>query len=118
MSDRESKIKWLKWVPGRQGGDYHKKLLALFYIPFVLGLDMYLLKFEPGCELKPHKDEVKRGRHYRLNIILKGKGDFNCDKTIINTRRVVLFRPDKYTHSMQNGDSERKVLSIGINKIL
>jgi hypothetical protein len=77
---------------------------------------MYLLKFAPGCQLKEHRDTVERGRHYRLNIILKGKGEFKCEKTIINTQRVVLFRPDKYLHSMQNGDTERKVLSIGLNK--
>lgn len=112
------KAKWLKWVPGRQGGDYHKKLLAGLSIPYIFGFDMYLLKFAPGCHLKEHKDSVERGRHYRLNIILKGEGEFSCEKTIIRTKRVILFRPDKYLHSMQNGDSERKVLSIGINKRL
>lgn len=107
--------KWLKWIPGRQGGDYHKKLLATAAIPKLFGFDMYLLKFAPDCYLKEHKDTVNRGRHFRLNIIFKGKGDFKCEKTIINTRRVVLFRPDKYIHSMRNDGTERKVLSIGLN---
>lgn len=110
--------KWLRWIPGRQGGDYKKKLLATMYIPRIFGFDMYMLKFAPNCHLREHRDSVKRGRHYRLNIILKGKGDFKCEKTIINTRRVVLFRPDKYLHSMQNDGNERKVLSIGINTML
>jgi hypothetical protein len=108
-------MKWLRWVSGRQGGDYQKKLLAVFGVSYLFGFDMYVLKFVPGCLLKEHRDKVGRGKHYRLNIILKGKGDFRCEKTIINTRRVVLFRPDKYLHSMKNGESERKVLSIGLN---
>jgi len=108
-------MRWLKWIPGRQGGDYQKKLLAVFGIPYIFGFDMYMLKFEPECHLKEHKDKTESGKHYRLNIILKGKGDFKCEKTIINTRRVVLFRPDKYLHSMKNDESERTVLSIGIN---
>jgi hypothetical protein len=108
-------MKWLIWIPGRQGGDYHKKLLALLGIPYLFGFDMYLLKFKPKCHLKEHIDKVERGKHFRLNIILKGKGNFKSEKTIINTRRVVLFRPDKYKHSMLNDDSERKVLSVGLN---
>ena len=86
-----------------------------FGIPGFLGMDIYLLKFKPQCLLPGHIDHVKRGRHFRLNIILKGEGKFECDKTIIKTKRVIFFRPDKHTHSMQNGDTERKVLSIGLN---
>lgn len=106
---------WLRWVSGRQGGDYKKKLLAKFRIPLIFGFDMYLLKFDPGFKLKEHVDKVDRGRHFRLNIILRGDGEFNCEKTIIRTKRIILFRPDKYLHSMQNGNIERKVLSIGFN---
>ena len=109
------KFNWLRWVSGRQGGDYQKKLLVIFKLPFVLGFDMYLLKFAPGFILPEHVDQVKRGRHFRMNIILKGDGNFQCEKTIIKTKRMILFRPDKYKHSMQNGDKERKVLSIGFN---
>jgi hypothetical protein len=115
---RERKNNWLKWVPGRQGGDYQKKLLAVFGIPRIFGFDMYILKFEPHCHLKEHRDEVGRGKHYRLNIILRGEGEFKCEKTILRTKRFILFRPDKHLHSMQNGDSERKVLSIGLNKMI
>ena len=108
------KTNWLKWVKGRQKGGYQKKMLFRFGIPWVFGTDMYLLKFEPQCLLPEHIDKVKRGRNFRLNIIYKGEGKFECDKTIIRTKRVVLFRPDKHRHSMQNGDTERKVLSIGL----
>ncbi|MEK6828863.1 MAG: 2OG-Fe(II) oxygenase [Nanoarchaeota archaeon] len=109
------KVNWLRWVSGRQGGDYQKKLLAILKIPFVFGFDMYLLKFAPGFVLPEHVDQVKRGRHFRMNIILKGNGEFKCERAIIRTKRVILFRPDKYKHSMHNGNAERKVLSIGIN---
>jgi len=111
------KSNWLKWIQGRQGTRYQKKMLLRFGIPGFLGMDAYILKFEPKCLLPEHVDKVKRGRHFRLNIIYKGEGKFDCNKTIIRTKRVVLFRPDKHTHSMENGDSERKVLSIGFNTI-
>ena len=96
----ESKVKskWLRWVPGRQGAEYQKKLLIRFGIPGIFGLDTYLLKFEPNCNLPEHVDKVDKGRHFRLNFIYKGKGDFKCEKTIIRTKRFVLFRPDKYRH--------------------
>lgn len=77
-----------------------------FGITGLLGIDAYMLKFEPNCLLPAHIDNVKKGRHFRLNIILKGKGKFECDKTIIRTKRIVLFRPDKHVHSMQNDDTE------------
>ncbi len=111
-------MNWLKWVPGRQGGDYQKKLIFAFKIPFLIGMDMYVLKFAPGFLLPEHVDKVEKGKHYRLNIIFKGDGEFRCDKAIIRTKRVILFRPDKHLHSMQNGNSERKVFSIGLNKII
>jgi len=111
-------VNWLKWVQGRQGGDYQKKLLAIFSIPRIFAFDMYLIKYAPGCTLKEHVDKVGRGKHYRLNIIIRGEGHFKCEKTIIKTKRFVLFRPDKYLHSMQNGSKERRVISIGLNKMI
>jgi hypothetical protein len=109
------KSNWLKWVKGRQDGKYEKKMYFRFGVPGFLGLDIYVLKFEPECLLPAHIDKVKKGRHFRLNFVYKGEGNFECDKTIIRTKRVVLFRPDKHIHSMQNGDTERRVLSIGLN---
>lgn len=104
----------MEWVRGRQGGDYFKKLKFMFDNK-IFGTDCYLLKFKPNCYLKPHKDKVGGGRHFRLNIELKGKGDFRCESTIFKMGRIVLFRPDKYIHSMKNSDTERVVLSIGLN---
>jgi len=106
---------WMKWVPGRQGGDYQKKLIIAMRLPWLFGFDVYLLKFAPGFLLPEHIDKVDKGVHLRMNIILKGNGEFRCEKAILRTKRVIFFRPDKYLHSMQNGDTERKVISIGLN---
>ena len=43
--------------------------------------DTYLLKSPEGSEVKPHKDKVLSGKHYRLNLILKRAeqgGEFIC----------------------------------------
>jgi hypothetical protein len=108
-------MNWLKWAPGRQGGDYQKKLIIAMRLPWLFGFDMYVLKFAPNFNLPEHIDKVDKGIHLRMNIIIKGSGEFKCEKSIIRTRRLILFRPDKYLHSMKNGDSERKVISIGLN---
>lgn len=80
-----------------------------------IGLDGYLLKYPPKTELKPHKDPIN-GRHYRLNIILKGSKDdeFKCEKVIFNLfNRIIWFRPDLYTHSVTIANRYRYVLSLG-----
>ena len=101
-------MKIWKWERGRQAAGYEKLLLWSFW-----RLDSYIIRYPAGCFLPPHTDK-NVGRHYRLNIILKGVGEFSCEKTIIRTKRFVLFRPDLYEHSMQNGDSKRLVLSFGV----
>ncbi len=120
----------LNWITGRQDSADQKatyKKARIFQFGFSQfgfsglfnnkgGVDCYLLHYEPYYKLKPHVDLVPKGlKHYRLNIVLKGSGDFDCEKKIINLfNRVVLFRPDKYTHAMKNGAKERLVLSIGL----
>lgn len=103
----------MKWEVGRQGGGYKKKLLwstnnKLF------GIDCYIIKFTPNYHLKPHKDEVESGKHYRLNLEVKGEGKFFCKEPIFKLGKLVVFRPDK-VHSMINGNSERTLFSIGLN---
>lgn len=97
------------WIEGRQGTGYLKK--SIFQGSFY---DCWLIKYPPNTNIPPHKDPVKNKKHYRLNVILKGKGDFKCEKCILNLGKIVLFRPDKYTHSVSNGNNERLVLSYGL----
>lgn len=110
-----STASWLRWEKGRQNTGYDK--LLLLGNPFLLPFDCYLLKFPEGTAVPPHRDKVERGRHYRLNVVLKrssGGGEFVCANPIIDSPRVKLFRPDLEEHSVtevQGGD--RWVLSIG-----
>src|SRR5689334_17051929 len=92
---------WLKWQEGRQETGYLKMLLLSSYLP--IPFDIYLLKYVEGSFVPPHKDVVKKGHHYRLNIILKkpqAGGDFICQGAIVNRPRIKLFRPDLYEHSI------------------
>ena len=102
----------MKWINGRQGGDYQKKLLFQFEIG-KYAMDCYLIKFAPLTHLKPHTDKVD-GKHLRLNYVYKGKGLFQCEKCVVNWGRLKIFRPDLYLHSVINGNSERRVFSIGL----
>ncbi|AQQ00785.1 hypothetical protein B0W48_13785 [Pseudoalteromonas aliena] len=107
--------KLFRWQRGRQETGYDKMLLcgALWPIKF----DVYLIKFPQGSEIKPHTDSVKAGKHFRLNIVLKlakKGGEFICKDSIINTRRVKLFRPDINEHRVMKIEIGcRYILSIG-----
>ena len=102
----------MKWIPGRQGGRY-KKMKVWSSSFFSFGSDCYLIKYEPNYKMPAHTDKAE-GKHYRLNVVLKGRGRFICEKNIVNLfGRIVLFRPDLYEHSMINGNSNRVVLSFG-----
>lgn len=106
---------WLRWQKGRQGTGYDKFMLV--QNPFIIPFDCYLLHFPIGVSIPPHKDQVKSGRHFRLNIIIKKSksgGEFLAEKSILNLGRIKLFRPDLYTHEVtQVQGSTRWVLSVG-----
>lgn len=106
---------WLNWQKGRQQSGYDKLLLA--YISMGIKVDLFLLRFPIGSEIPPHRDIVKAGRHFRLNIIIKKSkegGEFICEKPILNLDRIKLFRSDVYTHSVTKvSGSTRYVLSVG-----
>jgi hypothetical protein len=103
-----------KWKQGRQEETEYLKYCFMRFKVGSIGMDGYILKYEPHTILKPHKDTVK-GRHYRLNIELLGKGKFVCEKVILNIRnKVYLFRPDLYEHSVINHHTRRYVLSFGL----
>jgi hypothetical protein len=104
-----------RWQRGRQGTGYDKMLLLT--APWPLPFDSYLIRYPEGAEIPPHTDPVQRGRHYRLNVILKSPksgGEFVCANPIFTTRRIKLFRPDACEHSVSRvvGGS-RYVLSLG-----
>lgn len=104
-----------RWQSGRQASGYDKMLIvaALWPIPF----DSYLIRYPEGSSIPPHTDPVRKGRHYRLNIVLKSPrsgGEFVCAKPIYASARIKLFRPDMCEHSVtlvQGGS--RYVLSVG-----
>jgi hypothetical protein len=105
----------LRWQRGRQGSGYDKMLLLT--APWPLPFDSYLIRYPESSEIPPHTDPVQRGRHYRLNLVLKASpsgGDFVCATPIFASRRIKLFRPDACEHSVTRvvGGS-RYVLSIG-----
>lgn len=107
--------KLFRWDSGRQASGYNKMLLcgALWPIKF----DVYFIKFPQGSEIKPHTDNVKTGKHFRLNIVLKHAqqgGEFTCDNSIVNKSRIKLFRPDINEHSVSKIEKGcRYILSIG-----
>ena len=84
---------------------------------FIIQSSGYLIKFPQESEIKPHTDRVKAGKHFRLNIVLKPAkkgGEFICKDSIINTRRVKLFRPDINEHRVMKIEIGcRYILSIG-----
>lgn len=108
-------MKYFTWEKGRQETGYSKMLIGTATFPFPW--DIYILKYPTGSEIPPHVDGVTDRKHYRLNIIVKKPekgGEFFCEKTIINTDRIKLFRPDLYKHLLTKVEKgERYVLSIG-----
>ena len=104
-----------RWQKGRQGTGYDKMLLLT--APWPVPFDSYLIRYPEGSEIPAHTDPVAKGRHYRLNVILKAPqsgGEFVCSEPIWQSKRIKLFRPDKSSHSVSRvvGGS-RYVLSIG-----
>ena len=108
------------WKKGRQNSGY--KIITLINRKINLfklyGFDSYIIKYNKGHFIPPHKDLVKFGRHYRINIILfnsnKEGGKFICEeyKTYF-FKRIILFRPDLCEHSVSECDGNRVILSIG-----
>lgn len=104
-----------RWQMGRQGSGYDKLLLGGLRWP--LPCDCYLLRFPEGSSVPPHVDRVERGRHDRLNVIVRrarSGGEFVCGKTLFASERIKLFRPDVETHSVTRVEhGVRWVFSIG-----
>lgn len=90
-----------RWQRGRQGTGYDKMLLLT--APWPIAFDSYLIRYPDGSEIPLHRDPVAKGRHYRLNIILKSPrsgGEFVCSSPLFATKRIKLFRPGACEHSV------------------
>lgn len=107
--------KLFRWEKGRQLSGYDKMLLL--GSKWLIKFDVYLLRFKEGSEVKLHTDNVEKGKHYRLNIVLKQAkegGDFICDNPIYQSNRIKFFRPDACGHSVTKVvRGNRYLLSIG-----
>lgn len=111
-------MKLWKWQSGRQQEvTYHKFPLWYFRI-WKFGFDAYILKYEPNTLLPLHKDPIINGKHWRLNIKLKGTAIFLCLKYIFKTDNITLFRPDKYEHMLIIFNNKCIKLSFGFVKFI
>ena len=108
-------MKLWRWEKGRQNTGYEK--LLLLGSRWLVLFDVYLLKFGEGVSIPSHVDKVEKGRHFRINIILKkakSGGDFICETPIYESERIKFFRPDIVNHAVSKiEDGTRYVLSIG-----
>lgn len=104
-----------KWIKGRQDGTEYHKWCFLYWKIGRYGFDGYILRYEPMTSLPAHKDPID-GKHYRLNVKLKGRAYFVCEQCIIQWKyRLALFRPDLYYHALAVVTKTYK-LSLGFAK--
>jgi len=108
----------MKWVRGRQENAVYFKSCIFSFKVYKFGFDCYILKYPPNTSLPRHKDPVKNGRHWRLNITLKGKSTFYLftEKGLKRFYRFCLFRPDIQEHWVQSYEKGCLKLSIGLAK--
>jgi hypothetical protein len=83
-------------------------------------LNIYLVSYPEGHQVRPHVDMVARGKLYKLNCVLarpQSGGTFVCEKKLFDLfGRVVLFRPDLYEHQVEKiTRGKRLLLSFALN---
>jgi len=98
-------MKLFKWQQGRQHGCEYKKFPLWYFRIFNYGFDAYILKYETNTRLGWHKDPVENGKHYRLNVRLKGYNTFFWKNTkgrkcVQFSPNFVWFRPDITWHML------------------
>ncbi|MBV8466733.1 MAG: 2OG-Fe(II) oxygenase [Burkholderiales bacterium] len=87
----------------------------------LLGFDGHLIRYPAGSHIPPHRDAVKDGRHFRLNLVLwqpREGGAFECVHEDGRScwsfaGRLFFFRPDIMMHSVTRCGGNRWVLSFG-----
>lgn len=103
----------MRWQQGRQGTGYRKLLLARGR-----RFDLWLLHFPTGSHVPEHRDAVTRGRHVRVNLVLRqaaSGGEFRCAQPIVDWSRLKVFRSDLCEHAVTRiKRGNRWVLSFGV----
>lgn len=106
-------MKLFKWIQGRQNNTQYKKFCLLYFKFLWWGFDCYILKYKANQQLPLHKDPVEGGRHFRINIKLKGDCSFWCPSVIWRwNERICIFRPDLFFHNLVTKTPVTKI-SIG-----
>jgi len=100
----------MKWKPGRINEDCRYDNLCLVSNKR-FKFDIYLIRYQFGYYMPTHRDEVKKGKHYRLNILLWGEDNFH-GFVIWKWWRFNLFRADEQ-HGVFLLLKKRMILSIG-----
>jgi hypothetical protein len=107
-----------QWQNGRQHGCEYKKFPLWYFKIWKFGFDCYILKYNSNQTLPGHKDPIKDGKHWRLNVGY-GVSNFVCEKLIFGKKlgkfTIFLFRPDLYEHSLHVFEKTTK-LSFGFAK--
>lgn len=124
IATTNTKPKLFKWTEGRQAGRTngelglkYKKYCFLWWKIGRFGFDGYILKYPAKIEVNNHKDPIPNGRHYRINLTLKGKSIFFTQYPTIFSigQRLHIFRPDINFHRVATFTPVTK-LSLGIAK--
>ncbi len=98
-------MKLWRWQKGRQQNCEYYKLPLWYFKVWVFGFDSYVLKYKANTVLPTHKDPVKNGKHWRINIGY-GVANFVCENykhgffKRIGKLTINIFRPDLYEHSL------------------
>ena len=105
------------WKTGRQQTGYETITLIKkgFKLGRLSGFDIHIIRYNHGNFIPPHTDPVDGNHHYRANFVLKkpiSGGEFQC-KRYFKFWRLIVFRPDLYSHSVSKCVGSRYVLSFG-----
>lgn len=112
-------------MDGRQAGRTngnpglkYRKYCFLWWRIGRFGFDGYILKYPAKIEMNNHVDPILNGKHWRINLTLKGKSIFFCQHATIFSvgQRLHIFRPDINFHRVATFTPVTK-LSIGIAKL-
>ncbi len=122
------------WEPGRQGTGYEKCAIAAepqAAAPIARALrelgaaihgpyDVWLIRYQVGTEIPPHRDPVEPGReHHRLNAIVRsatgGDAKVRGVPVALAEGDAYVFRPDAEEHEVTRVTAgTRLVFSVGV----